>query len=420
MKQITASIITVGDELLIGQTIDTNSAWMSRALNRIGVWVARRVAVGDVREAISGALDQESREADVILMTGGLGPTGDDITKEVLCGYFHTRLVENAAVLAHITEMFASRGPLLARNRMQSHVPEACTVLFNRVGTAPGMWFEREGKIFVSMPGVPHEMEGLMEAEVLPRLAARFSLPVILHRTLVTMGLGESQVAERLAAFEQSLPANIRLAYLPGNGMLKLRLTARDEVQQRTAGELEQHFSILRETLSDITVADDDLLPGQWLGALLRERGQTVATAESCTGGLIAHKITSVPGSSDYFKGAVVSYANEVKRQVLGVPEETLRDEGAVSEVVVRAMAAGVLNLLEADVAVAVSGIMGPGGGTSGKPVGTVWIAAGGKDRIITRKYQLRYTRERNTEIAANYALNLLREAVLQVPVNEK
>jgi nicotinamide-nucleotide amidase len=259
-----------------------------------------------------------------------------------------------------------------------------------------------------------------MASEVLPRLTARFSLPVILHRTLVTMGLGESQVAERLAAFEQSLPANIRLAYLPGNGMLKLRLTARDQVQQRTASELEQHFSLLRETLSDITVADDDALPGQWVGAVLREKGLTVATAESCTGGLIAHKITSVPGSSAYFKGSVISYANEVKQQVLGVPGQALRDEGAISEAVVRAMAHGVLDLLKTDLAVAVSGIMGPDGGSAAKPVGTVWIAAGGRGGLITRKYQLRYSRERNTEITANYALNLLREAALQVPVKKK
>lgn len=413
MKQVTASIITVGDELLIGQTIDTNSAWMSRLLNRAGIWVARRVAVGDTREAILTALQEESRGADVILMTGGLGPTGDDITKGVLCTYFGSSLVENEAVLAHIRTIFASReGPLLERNRMQSHVPDNCIVLPNRLGTAPGMWFERDGKIFISLPGVPHEMEGLMAAEVLPRLSARFSLPAILHRTLVTMGQGESGVAERLRAFEQSLPENISLAYLPGNGLLKLRLTARDEVLQRTAEELEQHFGVLKDMLSDIIVAEEDLLPGEWANRMLRERGLTVSTAESCTGGLIAHKITSVPGSSACFRGAVVGYANEVKHEVLGVSEEMLREQGAVSEPVVRAMAEGVLRLMKTDLAVAVSGIMGPDGGSPQKPVGTVWIAAGTTGHLITRRYHLRYSRSRNTEITANYALNMLREAI--------
>ncbi|HEX5554472.1 MAG TPA: CinA family nicotinamide mononucleotide deamidase-related protein, partial [Chitinophagaceae bacterium] len=322
MKQQTASIITIGDELLIGQTVDTNSAWMGHALNGIGIWVHRRVAVGDNREAILSALRAESRDADIILVTGGLGPTGDDITKAVLSEYFGSPLVENAEVLSHIKEMFASRdGGLLDRNLRQSWVPAACTVLANSRGTAPGMWFEAQGKVYVSLPGVPHEMQGIMTRQVLPRLNGHFALPAIVHRTLVTMGLGESLIAERLVTFEGALPSNIKLAYLPGDGLLKLRLTARDDVSQRTADELEQHFGVLREILADITVADEDMPPEQWIGRLLKDSGLTVSTAESCTGGLIAHKITSEPGSSAYFKGTVVSYANEVKRDVLGVSE---------------------------------------------------------------------------------------------------
>jgi nicotinamide-nucleotide amidase len=415
MKQQTASIITIGDELLIGQTVDTNSAWMGHALNDIGIWVHRRVAVGDNREAILSALRAESRDADIILVTGGLGPTGDDITKAVLSEYFGSPLVENAEVLSHIKEMFASRdGGLLDRNLRQSWVPAACTVLANSRGTAPGMWFEAQGKVYVSLPGVPHEMQGIMTRQVLPRLNGHFALPAIVHRTLVTMGLGESLIAERLVAFEGALPSNIKLAYLPGDGLLKLRLTARDDVSQRTADELEQHFGVLREILADITVADEDMPPEQWIGRLLKDSGLTVSTAESCTGGLIAHKITSVPGSSAYFKGTVVSYANEVKRDVLGVSEGVLRKQGAVSEETVKAMAAGVRNLMRTDLAVATSGIMGPDGGTQDKPVGTLWIATVSGDKMSARRFKLRYSRARNQEIAANYALNMLREAVLE------
>lgn len=415
MKQQTASIITIGDELLIGQTVDTNSAWMGHALNDIGIWVHRRVAVGDNREAILSALRAESRDADIILVTGGLGPTGDDITKAVLSEYFGSPLVENAEVLSHIKEMFASRdGGLLDRNLRQSWVPAACTVLANSRGTAPGMWFEAQGKVYVSLPGVPHEMQGIMTRQVLPRLNGHFALPAIVHRTLVTMGLGESLIAERLVTFEGALPSNIKLAYLPGDGLLKLRLTARDDVSQRTAEELEQHFGVLREILADITVADEDMPPEQWIGRLLKDSGLTVSTAESCTGGLIAHKITSVPGSSAYFKGTVVSYANEVKRDVLGVSEGVLRKQGAVSEETVKAMAAGVRNLMRTDLAVATSGIMGPDGGTPDKPVGTLWIATVSGDKMSARRFKLRYSRARNQEIAANYALNMLREAVLE------
>jgi nicotinamide-nucleotide amidase len=415
MKQQTASIITIGDELLIGQTVDTNSAWMGHALNDIGIWVHRRVAVGDNREAILSALRAESRDADIILVTGGLGPTGDDITKAVLSEYFGSPLVENAEVLSHIKEMFASRdGGLLDRNLRQSWVPAACTVLANSRGTAPGMWFEAQGKVYVSLPGVPHEMQGIMTRQVLPRLNGHFALPAIVHRTLVTMGLGESLIAERLVTFEGALPSNIKLAYLPGDGLLKLRLTARDDVNQRTAEELEQHFGVLREILADITVADEDMPPEQWIGRLLKDSGLTVSTAESCTGGLIAHKITSVPGSSAYFKGTVVSYANEVKRDVLGVSEGVLRKQGAVSEETVKAMAAGVRNLMRTDLAVATSGIMGPDGGTPDKPVGTLWIATVSGDKMSARRFKLRYSRARNQEIAANYALNMLREAVLE------
>jgi nicotinamide-nucleotide amidase len=413
MKQIIAAIITIGDELLIGQTIDTNSAWMGRELNRAGIWVRRKAAVADKREDILEALQNESSAADVIFITGGLGSTGDDITKSVLCEYFGASLTENAEVLVNIKTMFTSRGlPLVERNLQQALVPDTCIVLPNDRGTAPGMWFEKAGKIYVSMPGVPHEMQAMMTHSVLPRLNSYFTLPVILHRTLITTGMGESQIAERLTAFEKSLPADIKLAYLPGDGLLKLRLTARGDEQQRTADELEQLFGVLRETLADITIADEDILLEAWVGRLLKKNNLTLSTAESCTGGLIAHKITTIPGSSDYYKGTVVSYSNEIKESLLRVPAEVLYQYGAVSEETVKAMVKGVIKLMKTDLAIAVSGIMGPAGGTPEKPVGTVWIAAGTENNIKTRKYRLRYDRSRNIEITANYALNLLREVI--------
>jgi nicotinamide-nucleotide amidase len=414
MKLIKAAVITIGDELLIGQTIDTNSAWIGTELNRVGIWVHRRVAVGDDREAIIRALDEESRQADIILITGGLGPTSDDITKPVLSDYFGGRLVEDAGVLARLEAMMASRGSTVGeRLRKQALVPDCASVLENDWGTAPGMWFEKNGKVYASMPGVPHEMQGLMLERVIPRLREMFPLPVILHRTIETIGLGETAIAERLSGLEQSLPSHITLAYLPGNGILKLRLTARGETAQQTAAELEQHFTVMKNLLADILVTDEDVPLEAWIGNLLRGTGKTLATAESCTGGYIASRITSVEGSSEYYKGSVVSYSNEVKKAVLGVSPDTLRQHGAVSEQTAKQMAAGILKLLGTDYAVATTGIMGPGGGTPEKPVGTVWVAVASAGQTVTRRFQLRYSRSRNTEITANNAFNMLRQLVL-------
>lgn len=415
MKETLAAIVTIGDELLIGQTIDTNSAWIARELNRIGIWVHRRVAIGDNREAILETLARESVTSDIVLITGGLGPTRDDITKNVLCAYFNARLVEDAGVLQRLKDMSTARGTgLVDAIRKQALVPDTCVVLENDRGTAPGMWFEKEGKVYISMPGVPDEMQGIMSRQVLKRLKGNFQLPVILHRTLITMGMGETQVATRLQDFEDSLPAHLRLAYLPGNGVLKLRLTIRGGAERRAADELEQLFSVMKETLADIVVVDDDLPIEAWIGILLKKSGRTIGTAESCTGGYIAHRITTVPGSSAYFRGSVVSYANEVKRDVLKVSAGLLETKGAVSEETVIAMLRGANRLLSTDLSVAVSGILGPDGGTPEKPVGTVWMAAGGGDHIKTRKYQLRYSRAKNLEISANYAMNLLREVILE------
>ncbi|GAA4316011.1 CinA family nicotinamide mononucleotide deamidase-related protein [Compostibacter hankyongensis] len=415
MEKTEATIITIGDELLIGQTIDTNSAWMATRLNEAGIWLRRRVAVGDSREDILQALREESAKVPLILITGGLGPTADDITKDVLCEYFDTRLVWNEAALQRVTQLLQRRGlPMLERNRQQALLPEACTPVPNERGSAPGMWFEKDGVVYVSMPGVPYEMQGMMEATVLPRLHTRFHTPAILHRTLLTSGMGESFVAERLADFEKGLfaippPVSIKLAYLPDFALLKLRLTAIGPVPADTEAVLERQFGQLQALLPDITVATADITLEALLGQLLLRNGRTLGTAESCTGGYIAHRITSVPGSSAYFKGSVVSYVNAVKQEVLKVGADTLQQHGAVSEAVVREMVTGALALLHTDYAIAVSGILGPGGGTPEKPVGTVWVAAGSRDRTLAKSYHLRHDRQRNTAMAASYAMNLLR-----------
>lgn len=413
IPQIFASIITIGDELLIGQVVDTNSAWMAQELNKSGIWLRRRVAVGDKREEIIQALDEESRQASIILITGGLGPTADDITKPVLCEYFNGKLVIDDGALANVESIFARLNrPMIERNRKQAEVPDTCTVIPNMRGTAPGMWFERDGKVFVSMPGVPHEMKGMMTNYVIPTLQGHFTFPFIDHRTLLTAGIGESFIAEKIVEWERVLPSHLKLAYLPNYGMVRLRITGSDADSGHLQAALDTQFGQLKLLVKEWMVTDEDMPMQQVVGKLLKEKNATVSTAESCTGGYIAHLITSVAGSSEYFKGSIISYANEVKEQVLGVSHETLATAGAVSEETVRQMVGGAMSVLNTDYAVATSGIMGPDGGTADKPVGTVWIAAGSRSRTITERFHFRYDRSRNIEMTAAYALNMLRKLI--------
>jgi nicotinamide-nucleotide amidase len=413
-----ASIITIGDELLIGQVIDTNSAWMSQELNTAGIWVKRRVAVGDKWEDIWNALDEESKQADIILITGGLGPTADDITKPLLCQYFGGKLIVDENVLTHVKylfeKVFRRPPPILDRNLKQAEVPDLCTVLHNERGTAPGMWFEKDGKIFVSMPGVPHEMKGIMTDHVLPLLQKRFKMSAIVSRTMLTVGIGESFLAERIKDFEAALPANIKLAYLPNYGMVRLRLTGTSDNKDAITTAVQGQFDALKEQLSDVMITGEDETMEKVLSKLLQAQNKTIATAESCTGGYIAHRITAQPGASAYFKGSIVSYSNEVKEHVLNVSHETLTSAGAVSEETVTEMLKGVLNVLNTDFAIAVSGIMGPEGGTPEKPVGMVWVAAGNKEKITTQQFNFRFDRARNIEITAMNALNLMRKFILE------
>lgn len=417
MKKINASIITIGDELLIGQTIDTNSAFIAQELNKIGVWVKRRVAVGDLWDDIWQALDEEGNNSDIIIITGGLGPTADDITKPLLCKYFGGKLVVNEEVLKHVKYLFEQvyrrPGPMLERNLKQAEVPDVCTVLHNARGTAPGMLFKKGGRVFISLPGVPHEMKGLTIDEVIPHLLKEFKMPVILHRTAFTSGTGESMIAEHIKDFESALPSYIKLAYLPGYGMVKLRLTATGDNKQVLEKELNDLFEQLKTLVKEWLVTDTDDGLEVVVGKILKEKNKTMATAESCTGGYIAHLITSVAGSSAYYKGSVVSYANEVKEDILGVSHSTLESVGAVSEETVKQMVKGAIEKLNVDYVVATSGIMGPDGGTKEKPVGMVWIAAGNKDKIAAKEFHFRFDRERNIRQTAHVALDFVRKFIL-------
>jgi nicotinamide-nucleotide amidase len=416
MKNI--SLITIGDELLIGQVIDTNSAWMAQELNKAGLWVNRRVAIGDKREDILKALQEESAAAEIILITGGLGPTADDITKSVLCEYFNSRLVVNEEALENVINIFQKilQRPLTERNLKQAEVPASCLVIQNKRGTAPGMLFEKNGKIFISMPGVPHEMKGMMAERVIPYLRKHFGTNFISHRTLLTAAVGESTLADHIQDFESSLPPEIKLAYLPNHGMVRLRLTAVSDQAGDLESRLDRLFSELKSRVSEWMVTDEDISLQEALGKLLTARKQTLSTAESCTGGYVAHLITSIPGSSAYFRGSVIAYDNAVKKKLLNVDPAILSSAGAVSEETVRAMVNGAIRSMETDFAIATSGIMGPGGGSEKKPVGTVWIAAGNANEIIAQKFWFRFDRQRNTELTAANSLNLLRKFILSQP----
>ncbi len=411
---IQASIITIGDELLIGQVIDTNSAWMAQELNKAGIRVVRRVAVADVWDEIWIALDEEQKQADIILITGGLGPTADDITKPLLCTYFGGRMIVHEETLQNVLDIFTKLNrPIIDRNLKQAEVPDVCTVLLNKRGTAPGMQFNKNGKVFVSLPGVPHEMKGLMTDAVIPMLLQQFQFPAIIHKTLLTAGVGESFLAELIKEFEEALPAQIKLAYLPNYGMVRLRLSATGFDKEQTEKEIHQLFETLKSLVKEYLVTDIDEPMEKVVGKLLMAKGKTMCTAESCTGGYIAHLVTALQGSSKFYDGSVVSYSYQAKEDLLQVDPETLQSKGAVSEEIVLQMAKGALLHIKSDYVIAVSGIMGPDGGMTDKPVGTVWVAIGNKEKIQAQKLYFRFDRMRNIQLTATNALNLLRKFIL-------
>ena len=401
------STIVIGDELLIGQVTDTNSGWIARHLSPLG-WSAKSVKViADDAQEITKAIDEAMEQTDLVLMTGGLGPTKDDITKAVLCRYFGGEMVLNEEVKRNVDDMFKRRG--IAMNQLtalQAMVPSSCRVIQNEVGTAPIMWFEREGKVLVSMPGVPQETQAMMERAVIPQLVKHFHSDVdIEHRTLVVVDYAESALAERLDDFEKQLPEYIHLAYLPAHGVIRLRLTGAHENKDVINTDMERLTKQLHKLLGKCIIADGDKPLAMIVGERLRERGMTVSTAESCTGGNIAHVITEIAGSSDYYMGSVVSYSNDVKNRVLGVDDTVLESCGAVSQPVVEQMACGVRNLTRTHCAVATSGVAGPGGGTPDKPVGTVWIAAQVGDVTVSKCHHFNGSREQIIERATTHAL---------------
>jgi nicotinamide-nucleotide amidase len=409
-----ASIITIGDELLIGQTIDTNSAWMGAELSKAGFDVTRITSVHDRREDIIYALNEAAGKTDVVLITGGLGPTSDDITKQMLCEFFNTHLVIDQEVLRMNTEMMSRRNfPMNENNRRQAEVPESCRVLKNASGTAPGMWFEKDGSIFISMPGVPHEMRYLMTEHVLPELNKRFTSQIIIHRNIMTYGTFEAKLAETLTEYETGLPGNIKLAYLPASGIIKLRLTGTGSNRNDLAILINDQVSKLYNIIPELIYGEDEESLETVIGKLLKTNNKTVATAESCTGGEIAHLITSVPGSSDYYKGSVIAYSNSVKKQLLGVQEYILEKHGAVSEETVKEMAGGARELFKTDFTVATSGIAGPEGGSEEKPVGTVWIAVASDRETASEKRVFGIDRVTNIKRFSLAALNLLRKQII-------
>lgn len=405
-----AELITIGDEILIGQIVDTNSAWMAEQLNLIGVNVVQISSISDGAEQIKIALDQALSRADIILITGGLGPTKDDITKKTLAEYFDDELVTDQSVVEHIERLFARFGKTITDlNRKQADLPSKCIALKNRQGTAPGMWFDHQRKVVVSMPGVPYEMKGLMKDEVLPRITESADLPVIVHRTVLTTGIGESWLSDKIEGWEVNLPSFVKLAYLPSPGRVRLRLSASGSDRNELMAAVDTAIGELKSMIGHLIYGEDTDSLQEVVGQLLLERKATVSTAESCTGGSIAGAITSVSGASVYFLGSIVSYDNEVKIGQLGVKPETLDAVGAVSEEVVCQMAEGVKSRLKTDYSIATSGIAGPAGGTEEKPVGTVWIAVSGPKGTQAKKFLFGDVRERNISRSVTAALNMLR-----------
>lgn len=416
MNKLFASIITIGDELLIGQVIDTNSAFIAQELNKIGVPVKQRLAVGDVWDDIWNALDEVSKEADIILITGGLGPTADDITKPLMSKYFEGTMVLDKPTLAHVTNIFENilKRPMIDRNRKQAEVPNVCTVLKNEVGTAPGMLFEKDGKIFIAMPGVPFEMKYIMQQHVLSLIPKKFTTSHIEHRTLLTAGIGESFLAEMIQSWEEKLPTNIKLAYLPNYGMVRLRLTASGFDKDNLANAINKEFEALKVLVQEYLVIDEDLPMHLVVTRLLKEKQKTLATAESCTGGSIASIMTANAGASSIFTGSVVCYDNRIKTELLGVSHEILTTVGAVSRETVELMAMNIVKLMKSDFAIAVSGIMGPTGATDEKPVGMVWVAVANNEKVVAKQFNFRFDRERNIQLTVVNSLNMLRLLILE------
>ncbi|NOS92293.1 MAG: competence/damage-inducible protein A [Cyclobacteriaceae bacterium] len=410
MKKILAELLTIGDEILYGQIVDTNSQWMSVELDKVGIKVIRKTTVGDQEDEILTAFAEAEQRADIVLITGGLGPTSDDLTKPLLAKYFNCELQIHEEALAEVTAFFKSRGREMTEiNKQQAALPICCTKITNPIGTAPGMWFEKNGKVFMSMPGVPHEMKKMMTERVIPKLKETFQTPQIYHKVIRTIGIGESFLADKIATWEKSLPSHIKLAYLPSLGEVKLRLTGFSSSSSSLEAEIDELVKKLQPFAGEYIYGYGDEPIEVAIGKMLRDRKLTISMAESCTGGYLTHLITSVAGCSDYFLGSMVPYAYEIKMRQLGVKPEILEKYGAVSEPTIIEMANIVRAKFNTDIGVATSGIAGPGGATPEKPVGMVWIAYSDKHQTITKKLQLSQDRMINIRMASAAVLNLIR-----------
>lgn len=441
-----AEIITIGDELLIGQVVDTNSAWIAQQLINIGIQVKQITTISDEKQPILNALKDAAARAELVLVTGGLGPTKDDITKQAVCEFFNTKLILDNETLEHIRQLFSSRNLKMPEvNIKQAEIPEKCIPVKNNYGTAPGMWFEASlnppeggkihpnghrhgvmetplplrgagsGLVFIFMPGVPYEMEAMMESEILPRLKQKFNTPFIVQKTILTQGIGESMLMEIIRDWEEDLyKKQVKLAYLPSFGSVRLRLTLSGNNKELIEEIINGKVSELKKIIPEYYSGEDGEKPEEVIGQLLRKKKQTLSTAESCTGGYIAHLITSIPGSSDYFTGSVVCYSNRIKTGELGVNDSDLQKYGTVSREVVESMAEGIRKKFGTDWAIATSGIAGPSGGTSEKPVGTVWIAVAGPEETVSKKYLFGKSREKNIRQSAAMALNMLRKEIIK------
>lgn len=408
-------IISIGDELLIGQVKNTNASWMAEKLNQKAISVNRIITVSDKWIAINDALRNSVLSAKLVLVTGGLGPTKDDLTKDAICDFFGSKLVLNQDVLAHVQGFFAKRGrELTESNSKQAMLPHNCQVVHNLQGTAPGMHFEKDGTHFVFMPGVPFEMKAIMKEWVIPFFLKQYRVKPLAQKTVLTSGLGESFLADRIADWEDALPENISLAYLPAPGRVRLRISVKAEQQQDADNQLQMHIADLQNIIPELIYGFDDDLLEAVIGNLLKKNGKTISTAESCTGGMIAEKLTSIAGSSSYFKGSVVAYANEIKTNVLNVNSKLIEEYGAVSEEVACAMAEGVRKLMQTDIAISTTGIAGPDGGSEEKPVGTVWIAMATAQGVSAKKYQFGNQRQRNINWTVQTALNTLRKSLIK------
>lgn len=412
-----AILLTVGDEILIGQVVDTNSAWMGNQLNTIGVSVSEILSVSDDLAAIKNAIDYSLGKADIVLMTGGLGPTKDDITKVAIAQYFNVETAFSQETYDKIVKIFERYGRTMSEShKVQCYMPQNAVLIENKMGTAPGMMFEQGNKLLFSMPGVPHEMKSIMTESVLNIIATKLPSDIhIYHKTIMTSGEGESFIADRIEPHLHLMPEYIKLAYLPSLGHVRLRLTGRHEIREVLYKELDHYAKLIVDELGPIVYAYDNVSLEEHLKDLFTIKGLTLSTAESCTGGNISHLITSIPGSSSYFVGSIVSYSNDIKSRLLHVKKETLLQYGAVSEQCVKEMLIGLLGQTQSDLGIAISGVAGPDGGSEDKPVGTVWIAVGNKDEVSTTLIKVnRRDRLKNIEYASHVALNKLRLFVHQ------